>query len=110
MGYAEADSALARHQSQIMKTSDHPVPSPSKTEMKRLTMDEIREAAQVGIPSELRHPLRVLLVTPRYYPQMGGVETHVYETSSRLAAWGVDVTVLTTDTGGKLAANEDVRS
>jgi len=108
MGYAEADSALARHQSQIMKTSDHPVPSPSKTEMKRLTMDEIREAAQVGIPTELRRPLRVLLVTPRYYPQMGGVETHVYETSSRLAAWGVDVTVLTTDTGGKLAANEDV--
>lgn len=37
------------------------------------------------------------MVTPRFYPEMGGIETHVYEVSRRLAADGCDVTVLTTD-------------
>jgi glycosyltransferase involved in cell wall biosynthesis len=40
--------------------------------------------------------LRVLLVTARYYPDMGGVETHCYEVARRLAQAGVDVTVLAT--------------
>ncbi len=50
--------------------------------------------------------LRVLMVTPRYWPFMGGVETHVYEVSRRLARLGVDVTVLTTDPSGQLPADE----
>lgn len=52
-------------------------------------------------------PLRVLQVTARYYPFMGGVETHVYEVSRRMAHAGVDVTVLTTDPGRKLPAAEE---
>ncbi|HJU00618.1 MAG TPA: glycosyltransferase family 4 protein [Actinomycetes bacterium] len=40
--------------------------------------------------------MRVLQVTPRFYPMMGGTESHVYETSRRLVS-AVDVTVLTTD-------------
>jgi glycosyltransferase involved in cell wall biosynthesis len=51
-------------------------------------------------------PLRVLLVTPRYFPYMGGVENHVYQVAQRLARAGVDVTVLTTDPGGQLPTNE----
>lgn len=47
-------------------------------------------------------PLRVLMVTPRYFPEMGGVENHVYQVASRLARAGVQVTVLTTDREGKL--------
>ena len=41
--------------------------------------------------------LRVLLVTPRYPPLTGGVETHVHEVATRLANRGVRTTVLTTD-------------
>jgi len=41
-------------------------------------------------------PLRVLMVTPRFFPFMGGIETHVYEVGCRLVHDGVDVTVLTT--------------
>lgn len=41
-------------------------------------------------------PLRVLMVTPRFFPFMGGIETHVYEVGRRLVRDGAEVTVLTT--------------
>ena len=50
--------------------------------------------------------LRMLMVTPRYWPFMGGVENHVYEVSRRLVRLGVDVTVLTTDPSGQLPSDE----
>lgn len=49
---------------------------------------------------------RVLQVTPRFFPNMGGIETHVYEVTRRLAALGVDVTTLTTDPTGELPRRE----
>ena len=51
--------------------------------------------------------LRVLQVTARYHPYMGGVENHVYQVSRRLAQAGVDVTVLTTDPAGQLPTREE---
>src|SRR4051812_34147443 len=45
-------------------------------------------------------PMRILMVTPRYLPDMGGIETHVHEVSKRLSADGVDVRILTTDRSG----------
>lgn len=50
--------------------------------------------------------LRILMVTPRYFPEMGGVETHVAEVSQRLVQRGLDVTILTTDRRGSLPAEE----
>lgn len=48
-------------------------------------------------------PLRVLTVTPRYLPHIGGVEQHVHEVATRIAATGeASVTVLTTDAEGQL--------
>src|SRR3989442_11457031 len=38
----------------------------------------------------------VLMVTARYFPCMGGIETHVYEVGRRFAARGIGVTILTT--------------
>lgn len=52
--------------------------------------------------------LRVLMVTPRYFPQMGGVENHVYQVARRLAHAGTDVTVLTTDPDQSLKAEEEL--
>ena len=52
--------------------------------------------------------LRVLMITPRFFPFMGGVENHVYEVARRLASRNVDITVLTTDPGGQLPADERV--
>ena len=49
---------------------------------------------------------RLLLVTPRYFPYMGGVENHVYQVARRLARYGIDTTVLTTDPTAQLPASE----
>src|SRR4051812_40795895 len=51
-------------------------------------------------------PLRILMVTPHFLPEMGGVERHVHETSRRLAQAGLHVTVLTTDPSGHLPTDE----
>jgi len=48
------------------------------------------------IQIQQEQPLRVLMVTPRFFPFMGGIETHVYEVGRRLAHDGVEVTILTT--------------
>src|SRR5216683_4600 len=40
--------------------------------------------------------LMVLMVTPRYFPYMGGLETHVHEAGRRLVESGVDLTLPTT--------------
>jgi glycosyltransferase involved in cell wall biosynthesis len=42
------------------------------------------------------------MVCARYLPLTGGVETHVFETSRRIAESGYDVRILTTDTTGAL--------
>src|SRR5438552_13435202 len=51
--------------------------------------------------------LRVLMVAARYFPIIGGVETHVYEVARRLARASVEVTVLTTDLSGQLPTVEE---
>ena len=59
-------------------------------------------------PSAEPHRLRVLLVTVRYFPYMGGVENHTYQVARRLARDGVDVTVLSTDPSHRLPVNEQL--
>jgi glycosyltransferase involved in cell wall biosynthesis len=49
-----------------------------------------------------------LLVTARYFPYMGGIETHTYEVARRLRRARADVTVLTTDPSGQLPADEEI--
>lgn len=44
-----------------------------------------------------RNALNVLMITPRYFPHMGGIETHVHEVGRRLVRNGVRVTLLTTE-------------
>ncbi len=59
-------------------------------------------------PSIDAQHLRVLFVTPRCYPEMGGIETHVYEVGRRLADKVRSMTVLATDRSGQLAPQSDV--
>jgi glycosyltransferase involved in cell wall biosynthesis len=40
--------------------------------------------------------MRILMVTPRYFPYMGGIETHVHEVGRRLVKYGIEITLLTT--------------
>jgi glycosyltransferase involved in cell wall biosynthesis len=49
-----------------------------------------------------RTGLRILMVTPAFLPELGGVERHVHEVARRLPQYGCDVTVLTTDPSGRL--------
>lgn len=60
-----------------------------------------RPAPVGGLPARPK----VLMVTPRYLPHVGGVELHVAQVA-RLMAPDADVTVLTTDTTGELAPTE----
>jgi glycosyltransferase involved in cell wall biosynthesis len=50
--------------------------------------------------------LKIAQVCPRYYPDIGGVETHVREISERLVKNGHEVEVITTDPTGKLRKKE----
>lgn len=52
-------------------------------------------------------PLRVLMVTPRYLPDVGGVERHVSEVSRRLVESGHEVSVVCTDRTGRRPAVEE---
>ena len=49
---------------------------------------------------------RILLVSARFPPDVGGIETHVAEVAPRLAKMGLDVRVLTTDRSGALPAHD----
>ncbi len=52
-------------------------------------------------------PLRVLMVSPRYLPEVGGTETHVYEVTRRLSALGgFEITVLAADRSRRLPRQE----
>jgi glycosyltransferase involved in cell wall biosynthesis len=51
--------------------------------------------------------LRLAMVTARFPPLLGGIETHVDEVARRMAGRGLDVTVLTTDVSGRLLPRED---
>jgi glycosyltransferase involved in cell wall biosynthesis/GT2 family glycosyltransferase len=57
-------------------------------------------------PFSADRPLKILMVSARYFPFAGGTETHTYEVSRRLAALGHAVTVLTTDPSGDLPQQE----
>ncbi len=46
--------------------------------------------------------MKIAQICPRFPPHIGGIETHVYEISKRLAK-EFDVEVLTTDPRGALA-------
>ncbi|MEM0316260.1 MAG: glycosyltransferase family 4 protein, partial [Archaeoglobaceae archaeon] len=47
----------------------------------------------------------IAIVTPRFFPYIGGVETHVYEIAKRL---NFELEVLTTDPSGKLPKLEEI--
>jgi len=51
--------------------------------------------------------LRILMVSARYSPYVGGTETHVHEVGWRMKALGHDVTVLTTDPSKKLPVDDE---
>jgi len=50
--------------------------------------------------------MKILFVTPRYYPHIGGVETHVQSIAERLVKRGYDVEVYATDPKGILPVIE----
>ena len=53
------------------------------------------ETQEPEITKKATKALNVLMVTPRYFPYVGGIETHVHEVGRRLVHNGVNVTLLT---------------
>jgi glycosyltransferase involved in cell wall biosynthesis len=64
-------------------------------------------AGSVGQSAARREPLRILMVAARYFPFVGGTETHVHEVGTRLATMGHAVAILTSDPTGRHPARED---
>jgi glycosyltransferase involved in cell wall biosynthesis len=65
------------------------------------------------LPSALGHGQagrpRVLMVCARFFPDMGGIETHVHEVARRISASGeFDVTILTTDRTRRLPPRDSI--
>ena len=52
--------------------------------------------------------MKILFVTPRYHPHIGGVETHVKSIAERLVKRGYDVEVYSTDLNDDLPIQEEV--
>lgn len=75
-----------------------------QTDSRDQRLVSLRERVQ---DSASEKPCRVLFVTPRYFPYIGGVENHVHQVALRLARLGVDTTVLTTDMDGRLPVSEN---
>lgn len=50
--------------------------------------------------------MNILMVWARFFPEMGGIETHIHEVSQRLIEAGHQVMVLTTDRSGRLPAHD----
>lgn len=66
-------------------------------------------ALGAGSPSStMPKRLRVLQVTPRLAPSVGGVETHVREVSRRLLEHGIETSILTVDDTGERLARDDL--
>lgn len=68
--------------------------------------EALAAASQHSSHESGRRPLRIAMVCARYLPFTGGIETHVREVGTRLAAGGHRVTVLTTDPTQALPAEE----
>ena len=45
---------------------------------------------------------RIAMITARYYPYLGGIESHVHEVAPRLNSLGYDIEVITSDPSGDL--------
>lgn len=52
--------------------------------------------------------MKIAQICPRYYPDIGGVETHVKEISERLVKRGLEVEVICTDPTGRLRRHETI--
>jgi glycosyltransferase involved in cell wall biosynthesis len=62
---------------------------------------------RAATPDSTRPPLRVLVVVHRYFPEQGGIETHIAEVLKRLSkSSAFSFTLLTTDLSGKLPVEE----
>ena len=53
--------------------------------------------------------MRILQVTPRYFPIMGGVEVVVQKISETLADRGIEVVVFSLDRSSNLASVDNIR-
>jgi glycosyltransferase involved in cell wall biosynthesis len=69
----------------------------------------ISQLDEAVTPEATRPPLRVLVVCHRYFPEVGGIETHIYEVLKRLSKNSAfNFTLLTTDLSGKLPVEEEI--
>ena len=75
---------------------------------RRLAEANIMRRMETKASSSPAEDPRILMVTPRYAPLIGGVENHVAQVARRLLRAGISITVLTTDPIGSLPKREQI--
>ncbi len=71
-----------------------------------MTLETFKAKATSNTDNSQTQSLRVLMVAIRFFPFMGGLETHTYEVARRLVQSGVSVTVVTANPKGEMPAQE----
>jgi glycosyltransferase involved in cell wall biosynthesis len=88
-----------RQHSSVPLVVAHPSPKP---------MSAVASPDATGNATGRGKRIRVLMVSARFLPEMGGVETHIHEVTRRMIRRDdLDVTVLTTDRSGTLPTRQD---
>jgi glycosyltransferase involved in cell wall biosynthesis/GT2 family glycosyltransferase len=99
---ALSSQGAAAQRRRALPSAAHPASPVSKSSL------AVGPASSLSGVTESR-PLRVLVVTARFFPDLGGTETHVHEVTRRMAKRGdLDLTILTTDRSGRLAVREEI--
>jgi glycosyltransferase involved in cell wall biosynthesis len=90
-----------------MHAFPEPAPALSGSRLSRSPALHVGSAGSTS--SMLSGRIRVLIVTARFFPDLGGTETHVYEVTRRMASnKNLDLTVLTTDRSRTLPPREEL--
>jgi glycogen synthase len=91
----------------VTHASDAPVVNPLSVYPRAAAVQaKVNGSGSHGSSGHSKDRLRILMVSARYLPSIGGTERHTFEVSRRLAEQGHDVSVLTTDLDGTLPALE----
>jgi glycosyltransferase involved in cell wall biosynthesis len=115
---------LDRHNNSLQASTSHDPQDRYRTETRSVAQQSASLSAERSAlksplfagasdarPGQILHgrPVRVLVVAPRFLPDLGGIESHTYEVTRRIAMCGeLEPTILVTDPSRSLPKREEL--